>query len=219
MFPGEGLMLSIKLTESDFQIERKITKALSEDINNELRKSRNKIISRTKTLVRGWLMEQPEVVSLVDTSIGSLASQFGIPKLRQGSVQEAVVSEIVNSTTVIVEKISPSLKSGGLIIRCQPKDFADLLGLPEATVTETQSGKSDLHWLEWLLKEGNKVIVAGYSYDGILGFGRSGGGVMKPGGMWRVPPEFSGTPTNNFITRALNGRDKEMAKMLEEALK
>ena len=39
---------------------------------------------------------------------------------------------------------------------------------------------------------------------------------MKKGGSWRVPPEFSGTITDNFITRAIN--DKQMIKKLVKIL-
>jgi capsid portal protein len=32
---------------------------------------------------------------------------------------------------------------------------------------------------------------------------------MTPGGAFRVPPQYSGTDDNNFITRALSGTTQE----------
>ena len=64
-------------------------------------------------------------------------------------------------------------------------------------------GRGDLHWLQWLLEKGDTIIIDSYEYSPRSGFGRSGGGSMKLGGSWRVPPEYAGTPENNFISDSL----------------
>ena len=81
----------------------------------------------------------------------------------------------------------------------------------------TEKGQS-LHWLRWLLKEGAKPIVIGYQY--VPGkAGRSRGGVMMANAQsWRVPPQFSGTDENNFITRAFSGREKEVQDLFGQLL-
>ena len=81
--------------------------------------------------------------------------------------------------------------------------------------------KGDLHWLQWLLERGDEIIVAGYEFGGNSGRGRSGLGYMTTGGSFRVPPQFSGTKDNNFISRALVGKAQEQAisKILMGALK
>ena len=63
--------------------------------------------------------------------------------------------------------------------------------------------------------------MAGYSYDAQSGLGRSGLGYMSEGGAFRVPPQFSGTSDNNFITRALIGeaQEKQISKILQDVLK
>jgi hypothetical protein len=62
--------------------------------------------------------------------------------------------------------------------------------------------------------------VAGYQYNPQTGIGRSKLGNMKTGGSFRVPPEFSGTEQNNFITRALVGsnQEKQISKIFETIL-
>jgi hypothetical protein len=73
--------------------------------------------------------------------------------------------------------------------------------------------KIDLHWLDWLLIQGDTVVVIGYSYvPSALGI--SGGGTMKQGGSFRVPPQYSGNRSNNFITRAFDSREKQIEKIL-----
>ena len=62
------------------------------------------------------------------------------------------------------------------------------------------------------------MIIMGYKYVPSSD-GRSGGGSMEGGGSWRVPPQFSGTEDNNFITRALSGRNLDLESMMKELFK
>ena len=75
--------------------------------------------------------------------------------------------------------------------------------------------------LQWLVERGDEIIVACYSYDAQSGLGRSGLGYMSQGGAFRVPPQFSGTSDDNFITRSLIGRNQErrISKIIQDALK
>jgi capsid portal protein len=59
----------------------------------------------------------------------------------------------------------------------------------------------------------------GYQYEGIPGFGRSRGGIMSEGGSWRVPPQYTGTLDDNFVTRALTNREKDIEKLLKAELR
>ena len=43
--------------------------------------------------------------------------------------------------------------------------------------------------------------------------------VQGKGKKWRVPPEFSGTPRNNFVTRALDSIEDDIVKLMERKLK
>ena len=60
-----------------------------------------------------------------------------------------------------------------------------------------------LDWLNWLLTRGDDIIVGDYSFIQKPGIGRSGLGAMTAGGVFRIPPEYSGTQDDNFITRTL----------------
>ena len=43
---------------------------------------------------------------------------------------------------------------------------------------------------------------------------KSSSGQHRSGKSFRVPPEFSGTPLNNFIHKLFDGRDKELSVIL-----
>ena len=95
-------------------------------------------------------------------------------------------------------------------------DFFNLLGLQEGHVLTEKGG--DLHWLDWLIRQGDRTVVLGWNYVPAP-TGRSGGWEMNIGGVWRVPPEFWGTLDDNFITRAFEAREKEIIGILQGLLK
>jgi hypothetical protein len=105
-----------------------------------------------------------------------------------------------------------------LVLSIQPDSLINLLALKSGHVT-TNKG-TDLHWLNWLLEKGQSVIVIGYRYNpDTAPRGRSGGGTMSGGSAWRVPPEYAGTISDNFVTRAFDGREKDIARLFNDILR
>jgi hypothetical protein len=80
--------------------------------------------------------------------------------------------------------------------------------LPEATYVTAKG--TPIPWLDWLILQGDRIIVLGYDVDFDLtpaerARSRTGMALMERGSGWRVPPEFSGTAESNFLTRAFDG--------------
>ena len=199
-------MLSIRLTEPTSVIEEKIRGAFAEEINAAIKKNLDIILTKSKEFAQAQIIKQPEMQSLVSNTLGSLKAQFGI---RTGQDLKAVLditTAVRESVSVSFSKYNKKLKNGGLQIYFQPSSFVNLLGLQSGHIIY-ESG--DLHWLSWLLTLGDSTIVVGYYYDPETGVGRSGLGTMSEGGFFRVPPEFSGTKANNFVTRALIGNEQQ----------
>lgn len=209
-------MISLKLTDSIQTIEKNVTKAIAEIANEKINKNQTKLLSRAKQLAASWILSQPEIASLTSSSPESLSGQFGIPSGSTSSIVIAIINSLQNSIKVKFVKFNDKL-NGGLEIYFQPNNFNNLITLPEGHVIYNGG---DLHWLDWLLKRGDNIIVANYQYNPKTGIGRSGLGVMVPGNSFRVPPQFSGTEQDNFITRALIGKSQEkaLASLLEEML-
>ncbi|NCA31122.1 MAG: hypothetical protein EBS93_10465 [Chitinophagia bacterium] len=95
-------------------------------------------------------------------------------------------------------------------------DYADVLSSDDALVIDNLRGYN-LPWLEWLLLEGNKIIVRKQQVE----FGpniasRTGNAIMRPSNKsWRVPSEFAGTITNNWITRAIDNSESQIYDLLD----
>ena len=211
-------MITLKLTDSIDVIEKRVNKALAELANNIMLNKQTFILNKCKQLAKGWILSQPEMISISSSSAGSLAGSLGIPQGAASRIISSIASSVENSLSIKTVKFDDKLTRGGIEVEFQPNNFANLLGLPEGHVIYRGG---DLHWLDWLLKRGFNVIVVNYQYNPQTGLGRSGLGVMVPGGSFRIPPEFAGSDDNNFVTRALVGPDQEKAitKVFEEAFK
>jgi len=97
-------------------------------------------------------------------------------------------------------------------------DFSDVLYTDFAAVVDLARGYT-LPWLEWLLLEGNKILVPNHSV--VIGpnrGSRTGYAVMREGrGSWKVPSEFSGTFRDNWITRAIDKGMGDVESLLDRA--
>ena len=124
---------------------------------------------------------------------------------------ERRVSDILDTirkgthTRIIPSRISNGQISSGVVVEMIPSGFSDLLSL-EASVLVTEKG-AELNWLDWLLIQGDTAIVGEYRFAlGSSPYSRTGMGLMIGGSgfSWRVPPEYAGNITNNWITRAID---------------
>ena len=143
---------------------------------------------------------------------------FGLYQGTESMIVDSIQDSVMGAVSVDFKTVNNTLSKGGLSINFQPATFANLLSLPTGhTVYEG----GDLHWLQWLLERGDSMIVVDYHYYPASGMGRSGKGYMKKTGMFRVPPQFSGTSNNNFVTRALVGpaQEKEINREIANILR
>jgi len=204
-------MITVKIKESDAQLQRSINKAMAEYFNKRIRSKNRTVVGKIKRAVENWVLGQPEIRSLLNDGVpNSLSSQFGLPTGSSQSVVNSIVAAVADSTQIQITKLNDKLQ-GSIEFRFQPSNFANLLSLSSGVVT-TERG-INLKWLEWLLLEGDRIIVVGYRYQPSED-GRGGGGTMLSGSGFRVPPQFSGTSDNNFITRAFSGRSSELTQLI-----
>lgn len=161
----------------------------------------------------------PEYKSLEN---GILQGEFGFKDSEAKSKLNAITKQLAKSTQVDYTPLKVRGKSitGGFTISAFQADFADILTLSEAFQT-TDKGVM-LPWLEWLLLFGNKVVIFDYYFQpGKFPTSRSGQGIMvfNNKAYWRVPPQFSGTVTNNWITRTVSAYLTDIEFIVERALK
>lgn len=201
------------LTESMDVISTKILKALKEEINTEFSKTSFllNIEARLKELTADYLQNTPEYKALTE---GELVGQFGFYKGTQYSKVNNIINQAIQQVRVefipIVNITRSGFYSGGLRIYIIEADFKKIIDSNEShIITEKEY---DLHWLKWLLLDGNKIIIdTHYFHPTGYSTSRSGRGLMyenkskveKYSRGWRIPPQYSGTIKKNWFTRAL----------------
>jgi hypothetical protein len=187
--------------ESDAVISKKILQSLATEFNNLVQQKLPTIMSKIRLQTVIFLKQTDTYLSLVN---GDLAAHFGLPAAYRQSMVDAIIQKISDSIDSEFKptKARASGFTGGLELRILVKDFSDILTMVEAMVT-TEKGQV-LPWLEWLLIKGNKFIISEHVIHLRGGAGRSGGAIMvkNTASAWRVPSQYSGVMTNNWLTRA-----------------
>jgi len=208
-------MISIKLLDSMKTISSKINISLSDLVNQQLKSKKGQVESGCRSLASEWISSCPE---MVDLAACVLSGPFGLYKGSESVAVGAISNAVKSSVFARVQTVSKDFTKGGIFIYFQPSNFANLISLPQGHV-DYDGG--DLHWLKWMLEFGDRIIVKNYSYKPNSGIGRSGMGSMTNSGSFRVPPGYSGTVDDNFITRALSGKEQEsqLNLLLESILK
>ena len=204
--------ISINLLESNSEIRRAILQQIREVMQGAIRKSLPAITDQVKNSVREALRREPEYNSLVS---GKLKAEFGMPS-------SADVDIVVNALVETINVQNNPLKitnlgiSGGITITMMKSDNLDgVINIASAYVSDYNRGYS-LPWLEWLLLRSNQTIVKNYEVKmGNNPYSRSGMALMvKSNKNWRVPPEYAGSQSNNWTTRAVSTAEDEITQII-----
>jgi hypothetical protein len=205
-----NLDVKFKLLSSSSQIERDILKACEKEIRFILDKAKRKIHAEIINIVIEALQICPEINSLRS---GKLKADFGL----QQDPTEEIIYAIANSTEVSFKNFKLPSSKAALTVYIQPTDFNNLLSKEFATVI-TQKGQS-LPWLSWMLLHGDSIIISEYHVEyGVFPDSRSGDAIMKPGKVFKVDSSFSGSPENNFITRALSKYENQIKEIIGKSI-
>jgi len=210
------MRLSFNLLDSNSTISKEIINALKDIVDSSLKKVLPPIKNRIQQELRSALMAEPEYQSLVS---GKLKYEFGIPS--SDKIQN-IIDIWINNIIVNYSGVKTSMNgiSAKLSLDMIKSSYDDVLANDGAIVIDSKSG-AVLPWLEWLLLYGGKIIVRDYRVKmGSNPRSRTGMAIMveSKGNNWRVPPEFAGTSSNNWITRAIDKLDPKILNIMEEEL-
>ncbi len=122
----------------------------------------------------------------------------------------------VSQLIVLSMRIQITGNPGGLKVYFDPNILSLVKELPSGKYTSiNKKGESHLvEWLDWIVTAGSKIVVEEHHFVGLSGEGRTGGGLMYKGGFWRVPLEIRGDEENNFITRVMDKKIREIYRLM-----
>lgn len=208
-------ILEIDINEKD--AEGAIIKAVKEEINRILSKASTNIKLNIRKAVQSAIMNSKVYKSLVNH--GQLQGELGV--VNPGTAMTDILNVWIKSIKI---NLKPARTSGNNSIKASididmiNNNYQDVLSLQSAKYT-TDKGE-EIPWLEWLLTAGDKIIIRNYDIVFNAKYSRTGLNIMLKSvtANWRVPPEFSGTPNNNFVTRALESIEDVIASIIEDEI-
>lgn len=198
-------MFAIEITTTDSQIEAEILRCMKDEMDIVLRHAAAAIQVDIANLTDQLIKETPEYASLLS---GQLMGELGLadPRSKMNAILAAIRNGIQVWTTPL--RVVGRRIDGGLNIGVLTENYREILDLAEASYVSEPSG-STIPWLSWLIGAGDRIIVFNYDVEPALtpaqrSRSRSKKALMFKGKGWRVPPNFSGVWTDNFLTRAFD---------------
>jgi hypothetical protein len=208
---------SLKVLENSQVIQKSILIALLPEANKYMDKAISIIKKDLPNIVSEAITSEPEYFSLLS---GQLKFELGIPDA------SSKIYSLINMwiSNMVIDYNPPTMTNSSIRSSFSAKliraNFSDVLGTDETYINDSLRGYS-LPWLEWLLLDGNAIIIP--NYDVVMGSNprsRTGSAVMRGStSSWKVPDQFSGTISDNWITRAISNSQDKIQKLLERALK
>lgn len=200
----------------DFSInsQKKFKRDIQQRVQSNYRRVLPKVRRRVKELFVAEFTRIFYENNVVKALIyGDLIQELGLedPNDKVAGIKNEIINQLEIKTSS-KDGVSISVKMGDSF-------FADVLGLNDSYQRWTDATGltvkgPPLPWLSWLLTEGDNFIIVDFHYSE-SSIGRSGyAGIMKKGGRWRVPPEYAGTISDNFLTDIF----KELGEVIEKKL-
>jgi len=209
----------VELKESPERFEQIILEAIGKKIDKAFGKAYTKIVQETKTLVHQALSKSDVIGELTDGS--QLRGELGLTSGLSRSAAQAILEGVSNSVQAEYRsvRIKPTSSTGGLTFYIQPENLSNVIDIAQAQISyysKRYKKAVKLDWLDWLLNQGDRIIVAKFHFEPKAGRGRSGLGEMKKEGMFKIDSQYAGEIGDNFISRAITSRSfrQDLSKLI-----
>lgn len=223
-------MIKLKLSEEELAREmlRATIEAAGAKINNNFRLIQNNIRQAINDQLKNsqeWqAIDGGELEELLEINSASLALN-------------SIAARIAQSAEIRLTpfKIRGFSITGGIEIRIIKSDFTDILGIAPPEIIHNV----EKDWLRWLLTEGDDIGIFNFDVDWSAESDTIGEAVEDfysyyratpknntllrnnptgERGVVTIPPEYQGTKSNNFITRAMAGIELKIADIFKEKI-
>ena len=214
------IIFGIKLISKPETIKKNILKNWVRQLKIKMPALRPKIETIVRGLIGKYIKLSPEYLSF---SGGILQQELGV--VDPYSSLDNMIAILANTATVTMKPVyhRSGQIGGGFTVTAIPNGFDSQL---EGLGVYTSENGHIVPWLKWLLTAGDEIIIQDYRivFGGLSQkFSRTGGPIMRKSpkgwgigaasshiGRKGISSQFSGTPNNNFVTRAMDSMKEEL---------
>jgi hypothetical protein len=216
-----------KVQTSDAGIRKAVTSSMARMLNRRWTYNQGlhtAIKNDVSTLISEALKSTDTYRSLV-SSDGTLRKEFGL-QYKESQVDpiiEAAANSVLITFSPFRSTAGGAVMSGNITLNVFEINFENELA-QAPTATFVSEHDKVVPWVKWLLTQGDRIAVRGYvtkvypqrsrTRSLIMVEPRQSGGEKN----YRVPPEYSGSIGDNFITKTLDDNVAVMAKLLRSRL-
>lgn len=212
------MTISLRLTTTEKQFQKMVLQEMVNKLTPAMGKATFKIEKALKINLRQIIRQTDTYQAILE---GPLNAHFGIRRGEEKQRLENIINALMVGLKVYFKppRLRGNSIEGGYLITAIKSDFSEVLGLPDGI---TVSKGVSLPWLNWLLTQGDSIIISDYSID----FGnytttsRSGEAIMIPNnaGSWRVPLAVSGTINSNWFTRMIEQFRNQISNLISKII-
>lgn len=208
------MKFTAKVLESARKVTANISKALQAQVQSVFRKAKPKIQRDISRLIADALRGEPEYGAL---KAGKLRLEIGIGDT---SVVDEVVDLFAQSINFNINQVKVGSKGIDAVLSFTivgSDDFERILQSNAAVITSENGAM--LPWLTWLLlKGGDEIVLNNKVLFKPSPASRTGQAIMVPtkGGGWRVPARYTGTESNNWVTRAMSKIEPDILNAMKK---
>jgi hypothetical protein len=201
--------MKFTIKESSLDIAERINYALARSIENAASQIRPNLGDQLQPLLINKWKKSATYASLI---YGDLNGKIGFPA---GTAKDSVDN--------ILEEAAKSVQISYRGTRVNKRKFVtkidvfilkqDLHGVLNSIYGLIQTEKNELlYWTDWLLVQGDRIVVDDWRYFRRNGKGRSGMGIMVKNGSFRIPSIHSGVLGDNWLTRVIESFVVEISR-------
>jgi hypothetical protein len=196
--------MAIKILTNSAKFLSQLKEDLKRRLKPRLRKAADGLKAELTEKIPQWIA----------TSIDYFLLKKKRNRVELGITEEQLNLAMSEVSKIIVGSIRVEITSnpGGLKLYFDERTLYLIKVLPSGEYI-SENGHL-VQWLDWLVTAGSRVVVEGHHFTDSPGEGRIGGGVMWKGGVWRVPLEIRGDQEDNFVTRIMDKKTKEMYRLM-----
>ncbi len=183
--------ISFKILDSDADITNKIKKVLDAKLQQILKKTKTPLENAIRIVFGEAIKKSPTVQALINDD--DFRGAMGVVD-PENDIEYLV--KYINANVVV------GLTPDGMKIFLLRPGYSEIADDPKFIITEKT--REALPWLKWLLERGDDIIIQDYRVKRSESkASRTGLAIMVAGEgtFFRIPPQYSGTEENNFITK------------------
>jgi hypothetical protein len=224
---GANSLMKYELRFNDDQIKKSLHASVKRHIRNTVQSNIKSLEAKVKERYAINVKKTKEYTNITSSS-STFRTELGVPNSPE--VLESIIEALLDNVEVRINRIANDESAYIFPITItlfDEKIMKNILAVPGASYYSESAKRgtlTEVPWLSWLLLSGNEPVVYGFRvmYNKEL-WSRTEDAIMVPAtnekpNNYSIPEQFSGTRSDNFLTRAALNTVEELPLIIQKEI-